>query len=96
MCANLEDTRLDGFFAVGAQFDRTAPLVIFAVRNLYVLGGLVFLGIVAWRTLWEPSGAHTRTRACEAPGRPLLDGSWVANGGNSPGLAPTPRSLGAK
>ena len=63
VCANLEDTRLDGFFAVGAQFDRTAPLVIFAVRNLYVLGGLVFLGIVAWRTLWERSGAHTRTGA---------------------------------
>ena len=62
-CANLEDTRLDGFFAVGAQFDRTAPLVIFGVRNLYVLAGLVFLGIVAWRTLWAPSGAHTRSRA---------------------------------
>jgi alpha-1,2-mannosyltransferase len=63
VCANLEDTRLDGFFVVGAQFERTAPVVTFAVRNLYVLGGLVFLGIVAWRTLWEPSGAHTRTRA---------------------------------
>jgi hypothetical protein len=67
VCANLEDTRLDGFFAVGAQFERTAPAVIFAVRNLYVLGGLVFLGIVAWRTLWEPSGAHTRTRAARLP-----------------------------
>jgi hypothetical protein len=63
VCANLEDTRLDGFFAVGAQFDRTAPVVIFAVRNLYVLGGLVFLGIVAWRTLWDRSGAQAWTGA---------------------------------
>jgi hypothetical protein len=52
MCANLEDTRLDGLFALGAQFDHAAPLVVFCIRNLYVLGGLVFLGIVAWRTLF--------------------------------------------
>jgi alpha-1,2-mannosyltransferase len=52
VCANLEDTRLDGLFATGAQFSRAAPIVVFGVRNLYVLGGLVFLGMVAWRTLW--------------------------------------------
>ena len=51
MCANLEDTRLDGLFALGKQFSSAAPLVVFAVRNLYVLGGLVFLAIVSWRTL---------------------------------------------
>ena len=55
MCANLEDTRLDGLFAPGALFAHSAPLVVFGVRNLYVLGGLVFLGIVAWRTLLAPS-----------------------------------------
>jgi alpha-1,2-mannosyltransferase len=55
MCANLEDTRLDGIFALGRQFASAAPLVVFSVRNLYVLGGLVFLGIVAWRVLAPPS-----------------------------------------
>jgi alpha-1,2-mannosyltransferase len=63
MCANLEDTRLAGLFATGAQFERAAPLVVFIVRNLYVLGGLVFLGIVAWRTLW----ASPRAEAAYAP-----------------------------
>jgi Glycosyltransferase family 87 len=56
VCANLEDTRLDGLFALGRQFSSAAPIVVFAVRNLYVLGGLVFLAIVAWRTL-VPSAA---------------------------------------
>ncbi len=51
MCANLEDTRLDGLFALGQQFSSAAPVVVFCVRNLYVLGGLVFLAIVSWRTL---------------------------------------------
>jgi hypothetical protein len=63
MCANLEDTRLDGFYEVGAQFDKAAPLLVFCTRNLYVLGGLVFLGIVAWRTLVTPRVAEPVTDA---------------------------------
>jgi Glycosyltransferase family 87 len=54
MCANLEDTRLDGLFALGRQFESAAPVVVFAIRNLYVLGGLIFLAIVSWRTLTRP------------------------------------------
>jgi hypothetical protein len=70
MCANLEDTRLDGLFALGRQFSAAAPLVVFAVRNLYVLGGLVFLVMVSWRALSDqgegvevPRSAATLTSA---------------------------------
>jgi hypothetical protein len=66
MCANLEDTRLDGFYEVGAQFLKTAPVVIFGVRNLYVLGGLVFLAIVSWRTLARPRPDAAEAREDEA------------------------------
>ena len=51
MCANMEDPRLDAFFFTGAQFSQAAHPVVFVIRNLYVLGGLVFLAVVTWRAL---------------------------------------------
>lgn len=48
-CANLEDPRLEGLTPPGLHFLHIAPIVVFGVRNLYVLGGLVYLGLVAWR-----------------------------------------------
>jgi alpha-1,2-mannosyltransferase len=64
MCANLEDTRLDGFYYVGHHFSKVAAIVLFGVRNLYVLGGLVFLGMVAWRVLVAPAlAARSATAA---------------------------------
>jgi alpha-1,2-mannosyltransferase len=51
VCADLEDPRLAPIYAVGRQFARIAPIEVFVLRNLYVLAGLLFLGLVAWRTL---------------------------------------------
>lgn len=56
-CANLEDTRLTGLFAPGEAFAHANGLVVFGVRNLYVLGGLVFLGVAAW-SAWRARDAE--------------------------------------
>ena len=53
-CANLDNT-----FVVAAPFTTIAPFFLFVVRNLYVLGGLIFLGAAtcqAWR--WPMSGSR--------------------------------------
>jgi Glycosyltransferase family 87 len=65
MCADLEDPRLEGPFSLGRKFSKTTPAVLFGIRNLYVLAGLVFLAIVAWRILLSPS-AETATRSSTA------------------------------
>ncbi len=52
-CANLEDTRLSGLYLAGSAFSHSNALVVFVVRNLYVLGGLGFLAVAAisaWRS----------------------------------------------
>jgi hypothetical protein len=43
-CANLDNSIL-----VTRPFTTMAPVVLFVVRNLYVLGGLTFLGVATWR-----------------------------------------------
>jgi hypothetical protein len=43
-CANLDNEIL-----VKRPFTTMAPVMLFIVRNLYVLGGLTFLAIAAWR-----------------------------------------------
>jgi alpha-1,2-mannosyltransferase len=49
-CANLDNNIL-----ITHPFTTMAPLVLFIVRNLYVLGGLVFLGIATWRAFRLPA-----------------------------------------
>lgn len=44
-CAALEDTHL-----LAASFTSMSPVVLFCVRNLYVLGGLGFLAVASWRS----------------------------------------------
>lgn len=49
-CANLDNQIL-----VTRPFTTMAPVILFIVRNLYVLGGLTFLAIAAWRALHWPT-----------------------------------------
>jgi alpha-1,2-mannosyltransferase len=49
-CANL-----DNVVVVTRPFTTMAPLVIFIVRNLYVLGGLTFFAVATWRAFRPPS-----------------------------------------
>lgn len=65
MCANLEDTRLSGPTFTSLPFENMSPVIVFAVRNLYVLGGLAFLGIATWRA-WRT----TDERGDHAPAAP--------------------------
>jgi alpha-1,2-mannosyltransferase len=60
-CANLEDPRLEGLTPPGIHFLDIAPIVVFGVRNLYVLGGLVYLGLVAWRAFATQTVASAST-----------------------------------
>lgn len=64
-CANLEDTRLSGLFATGQTFARANGVVVFGVRNLYVLGGLAFLAIAGW-SAWRTRAERTAPRALSA------------------------------
>lgn len=67
MCANMEDTRLTGLFSDGHQFDQMASVEVFVVRNLYVLGGLVFLAIVTWRAVvWQQTASAAPAVAPDA------------------------------
>ena len=49
-CINLEDPRLSGPLGLGAHFSLINPAELFVLRNFYVLAGVAFLAIVAWRT----------------------------------------------
>lgn len=49
-CVNLDTDLL-----IVPPFTRMAPLVLFIVRNPYVIGGLVFLGIATWRAFRLPA-----------------------------------------
>jgi len=60
-CANLEDPRLEGLTPPGFHFLHLTPIVVFGVRNLYVLGGLTYLGLVSWRSLAAPAGTSSPT-----------------------------------
>jgi alpha-1,2-mannosyltransferase len=70
-CVDVEDPRLDSLYFVGAKFSQVAKPELFVVRNCYVLGGLVFLGLVAWRAFrGEPvSTAPDAGSAAAAPAR---------------------------
>ncbi len=49
-CANLDNNIL-----ITPPFIHMAPLMLFIVRNLYVIGGLIFLGIATWRAFRLPA-----------------------------------------
>ena len=61
-CANLENKVL-----IQAPITTMAPIVLFIVRNLYVLGGLQFLAVAAWQASHPPP--KSGRRCIGSPGR---------------------------